>query len=317
MNHFSLHSALDAFAVFTEDRYRRTPEPCRLRSPLPLDCFSPLPALPASPPRRGLWSAPSPLPSRPDDRMSVFATPARAARRGTMLLVPPWKIGSLGLVSGYTDLLAEAGFDVWLVCPPHHLHRTEPGARSGEGFVSLDLARLSRAFEQLVLELRVCVALAALRGPVGLLGLSLGGLAGALAATSPERLDFVALVAPTNLRLALEHTAIGRRYRRLAQRASSRWPSGEELAAALAPFDPSSRSPTTRRLFIGAGRHDLIAPPQGALDLSRAWGVVPRLYPRGHLSLLLLCRALRRDLRAFVASGGLHSSEEGASFPAP
>jgi len=234
--------------------------------------------------------------------MSVIATPARANPRGTVLLVPPWKIGSPGLLSGYTRLCCESRLDVWLVCPPHHLHRTSPGARSGEHFVSLDLFRLSRAFEQFVLELRVCIALAARRGPVGLVGLSLGGLAGALAATAPEALDFAALVAPANLHLALECTAIGRRYRRLALRASPDWPTGEELAAALAPFDPSSRPLTARELFVAAGLHDVIAPPQGTLELSRSWGVAPHLYSRGHLSLLFLCRALRQDLADFIDS---------------
>jgi len=302
----SLHSALDAFAMWTEDRLRRAPEPCRLGSPRPLDCFAPLPTLPKDAPRAGLWFAPSPRPASPGDRMSVYATPAPSGRRGTLLLVPPWKINRPDLVSAYTRLAGEAGFDAWLVCPPYHLHRTPPGTRSGEGFVSLDLSRLRWAFEQLVLELRVCAALAAPRGPVGLLGLSLGALAGALAATSPERLDFAALVAPANLRLAVESTAIGRRYRRLAEEALSPWPPAKELGRALEPFDPSLRAVTAGQLFIAAGRYDVIAPPQGALDLSRAWGAEPRLYPRGHLSLILFCRALRRDLLAFVGAPTVH-----------
>ena len=96
--------------------------------------------------------------------MSVRATPAGGERRGTVLLVPPWKISRPELVSGYARLLAEAGHDVWLICPPRHLERAEPGSRSGEGFISLDLARLRAVFEQLVLELRVCAALAASQG---------------------------------------------------------------------------------------------------------------------------------------------------------
>src|SRR6266536_1790581 len=202
----ALHSSLDLFAVWTEDRLHREPERARLGHPKLLRCFGPLPPLPAPAPREGGWSAPAPRPLGPSDRMAVCATRAAAPWRGTVLLVPPWKIASPGLVAGYTRLLAAAGHDVWLVCPPHHLQRTAPGARSGEGFVSLDLRRLRATFEALVLELRVLASLAAQRGPVGLVGLSLGALAGAFAATAPERLDFAALVAPPELALVMAET---------------------------------------------------------------------------------------------------------------
>ncbi len=295
-----LHRSVDAFAIWTEDRLRHEPEPCRLAAPAPLSCFGPLPPLPEPPPPSGSWSVPSPRPFDPLDRICVYSTPARGEHRGTALLVPPWKIDSPRLVGGYTRLLADVGYDVWLVCPPCHLERTPAGVRSGEGFVSLDLARLRAIFEQFVLELRLCVALAARLGKVGLVGLSLGGLAGAFAATAPECLDFAALVAPAHLSLVMTETGIGRRYRRMAALAGSTWPQEEVLADALAPFDPALRTPTARRLFIAGGLHDRIVPSAGPGALSRAWGLAPRLYPRGHISLLFLCRALRRDLAQFA-----------------
>jgi len=295
-----LHRSLDALAVWTEDLVRREPEPCRLAAPEPLRCFGPLPPLPDELPPGTSWSLPSPRPIVPEDRLSVHVTPTRGARRGTALLVPPWKTRSPRLVSGYAALLARAGWEAWLVCPPHHLERTPAGARSGEGFVSLDLDRLRTTFEQQVLELRTCTALAARRGPVALLGLSLGALAGALAATAPEPLELAALVGPPQLALVMTETGIGRRYRRLAERAGSPWPATAALAEALAPLDPTRREPTARRIFVAAGLHDHIAPVAGARALAATWGVEPRLYPRGHLSLLFLCGALRRDLTAFT-----------------
>ena len=250
-----------------------------------------------------IWTAPSPHPLRPGDRMSVRVTPARGARRAIAILVPPWKIANARLVAGYTRLLSRAGQEVWLVCPPHHLDRTLPGARSGEGFVSLDLHRLRAVFEQLVLEIRVLVSLASQRGPVGLVGLSLGGLAGALAATAPERLDYAALVAPANIALTMTATRIGLRYRRLAALAGEAMPKEAALAAALTPFDPSQRAPTARRIFLASGSHDRIVPPDGPAALARAWGLPVRTYQRGHMSLLFLCRALRRDLARFASAG--------------
>jgi hypothetical protein len=310
-----LHRSVDALAVWSEDRHHHQPEPCRLVAPAPLSCFGPLPPLPEPPPRSGSWSVRSPRPLSVEDRVYVHTTPAHRGFLGTALLVPPWKIGNPQLVSGYTRLLAEVGYDVWLVSPPRHLERTPAGVRSGEGFVSLDLARLRDTFEQFVVELRFCAALAARQGKVGLLGLSLGGLAGAFAATAPERLEFAALVAPAHLSLVMTETGIGRRYRRLAALAGSAWPDEEVLAAALAPFDACLRKPTARHLFVAAGLHDRIVPTSGPVALARAWGVVPRLYPRGHISLLFLCRELRHDLARFAL--GQHSLVKARSSPVP
>lgn len=297
-----LHRSLDALAMWSEDLVRRAPEPCRLAPPAPLGCFGPLPPLPEGVPEAGRWSAPSPRPLALDDRLAVRITAAAAPRRGTALLVPPWKTRSARIVNGWAALLARCGWEAWLVTPPHHLERTGAGARSGEGFVSLDLPRTRATFEQLVLELRVCAAVAGRRGPVGAVGLSLGATAAALTATAPEPLAFAALVAPPSLAAVLLGTGIGRRYRRLAQASGpGGWPGDEAVAAALAPFDPARRSPTARRLFVAAGRHDAIVDPAGPVALARAWGTTPHLYPRGHLSLLFSCRALRRDIAAFLA----------------
>ncbi|BDG07038.1 alpha/beta hydrolase [Anaeromyxobacter paludicola] len=295
-----LHSAIDRLAMWVEDRRDRPPQPYRAGSTGPLACFDPLGPLPPGPAGPGHWTAPSPRPAWPGDRMSARCFPARGARRGTVLLVPPWKIGDPGLVRGHARVFLEAGYDVWLVCPPHHLERAA-GRKSGEGFVSLDLDAMRATFEQLVLELRVLAALAASRGEVGLAGLSLGALAAAFAATGPERLDFAALVAPPSLETVLAATPIGRRYRRLAEAAGTRVPSEAAIAEALAPFDPSRRPPTAERVFIAGALHDRVVPVEAPRALARRWGVPLKVYPRGHMTLLFLCRALRRDLFALAA----------------
>lgn len=301
-----LHRAIDALAMWTEDRRARPADAFRPGLDAPLDCFGPLPSLPDPPPRAGRWRAPSPRPAPGDETMSVVVRPARGARRGTAVLVPPWKVPSLAVVSGFARLVARAGLDVWTLVPPRHLARALPGTRSGDGFVSADVGALRAAFEQLVLELRVLVALAAARGgETALAGLSLGALAAALAATGPERVDRLALLAPpADLLAVFEETPIGRRYQRLAARAGAPFPAGEGLARMLAPLRPDLRAPAAREIFLAVGREDRIALPAGALALARAWGVAPRLYPRGHLTLLFGCRALRRDLARFLGAPG-------------
>jgi len=298
-----LHRALDALAMWAEDRRARPAVAFREAPRSALDCFGPLPDVSLTPPSAGPWRAPSPRPAPGDEWMTVHALPARAPRRGTVLVVPPWKVPSLNAVSGYARLLAATGLDVWTLVPPRHLVRAPPGVRSGEGFVSPDLRVLRGAFEQLVLELRLLAALARRAGgEVGLVGLSLGGLAGALAATGPEPLDFAALLgAPADLAAVLDRTRIGRRYLDLARRAGAPAPSGERLAGLLAPFRPAERTPTARRVLVAVGREDRIALAAPALALARTWGAEARVYPRGHLTLLFACRALRGDLARWVA----------------
>lgn len=300
-----LHRLVDSLAMWTEDRRAREPVAFRPTDGAPLDCFGALPPLPPAPPREGPWRAPSPRPTAGDAWMSVVARPALGAARGTAILVPPWKVPALAVVGGYARLLARAGYDVWTLVPPRHLDRAATGTRSGEGFVSPDLDALRGALEQLVVELRVLAALARGRGgTTALVGLSLGALAAALAATAPEVVDLAALVAPpADLAAVLTGTRIGRRYGALAERAGAPLPPPGALAPMLAPFRADGRLPTARRVLLAAGSEDRIALLPGALALARAWGLEPRLYPRGHLTLLFACRALRRDLARFLGAG--------------
>ncbi len=226
---------------------------------------------------------------------------ARAPFRGTAVLCPPWKIASLRLVRGWVRLLAGAGFDAWVVVPPQHLARTPAGARSGDGFVSPDLARTRAALEQYVVEIRAAAALAAARGPAGVVGLSLGGLAAAMAATGPEPLRFAAVVAPpADVAAVLDVTAIGRRYHALAERAGSPMPVGAALREALAPLDPARRPRPSAAAWVAGGRFDAVALPSGTRVLAAAWGIPARLHPRGHMTLLFACSAVRADLLRFL-----------------
>jgi pimeloyl-ACP methyl ester carboxylesterase len=199
-------------------------------------------------------------------------------------------------------LACRAGLDAWLLVPPHHLERTTPGARGGEGFVSADLSRLRDALAQTALEVRLCAAAAAPRGEVALLGLSLGALAAAWALTGPERVDAALLVAPpADLPAVLRETPIGRRYAALARRAGAALPPREALEPRLRALVPLDRRPAARRVAVACGTEDRIALAGPAL-LARAWGVPLRSYPRGHLTLILGCEALRRDAAAFLAA---------------
>jgi hypothetical protein len=293
-----LHRSVDALAMWSEDRVARPPDPYRPGPEGPPACFGPLPPPPPGPNGPGPWRFPASAWGGPaGDQVVVEVEPARGLRRGTAILVPPWKLGWRAPLRGWRGLLAGAGLEVWTLALPHHRGRAAPGARPGEGFVTNDLGRLRAALEETVREIRTLTAAAAPRGPVGLVGLSLGGLCGALAATGPERLAFAALVAPPgDLAALLVQTPVGRRYARLAERGGAPLPPPEALRRQLGPLWPGARPPTAARLLLAAGRHDAVVGSDGLLALAEAWGLAAHRYPRGHLTLLFACRALRRDV---------------------
>ncbi len=80
--------------------------------------------------------------------------------------------------------------------------------------------------------------------------------------------------------------------------------SARALRPLLAPFDAGARPPVARHVFLAAGRHDAVATRRGHLPLVRGWGARPRCYPRGHLTLLFACAAVRADLASFLAAPG-------------
>jgi hypothetical protein len=300
-----LHRAVDELAMWVEDRVTRAPVPFRAADAAELACFGPLPPLPPPPSGPNPWRAPSPVGGAAAP-MEVLVSLPTAPARGVAILVPPWKVGRPALLDGWRDLLAGCGYETWLAVPPHHMGRRSPGQRSGEALVTPDVGRLRAGVEQLVLELRVLSALAAARpGRHALVGLSLGGLGAALAATAPESPESLALVAaPLDLGAVLGRTRIGRRYRRLAARAGAELPGPAELARLLAPFDPGRRPAVARRVFLAVGRHDGVATTRAALPVVHGWEVLPRSYPRGHLTLLFACRRVRADLAAFLGDAG-------------
>ncbi|HYD54106.1 MAG TPA: alpha/beta hydrolase family protein, partial [Gemmatimonadaceae bacterium] len=185
--------------------------------------------------------------------------------------------------------------------PPLHLQRSPPGVASGEAFITPNVPALRRAVEQLVLEIRTLLALARRRGgETALVGLSLGGLAAALAATSEEAPARVAVIAPpADLHAVAAETRIGRRLLGLSGRAGVT-PALADLPAMLMPFRAHARRSRAGRVLVAVGIADGIARTAAATELARAWGADFRVYPRGHITLLFLCAALRRDLRAFL-----------------
>jgi len=180
------------------------------------------------------------------------------------------------------------GLDVALLTLPHHGARTPADSRfSGERFAVPHVARLSEAVRQAIFELRLLTLWLreGVGGPVGLLGLSLGGYLTALAAGLYEDLDFaIPLVPPVCIGdLAWRFFQRSRHYKQGASPAFSQ----DELRSLYRVHSPLAhplRMPRERLLII-AGRGDRIVPPEHPHALWLHWQK-PRIhwYSGSHLA---------------------------------
>jgi hypothetical protein len=180
------------------------------------------------------------------------------------------------------------GLDVALITLPHHGVRTPADSRfSGERFAVPHVARLSESVRQAIFELRLLTLWLrqSVGGPVGLLGISLGGYLSALAAGLYDDLDFaVPMVPPVCIGdLAWRFFQRSRHYRRGAMPAFSQ----EELRALYRIHSPLAHPLRTarERVMIVAGRGDRIVPPEHPNALWLHWGQ-PRIhwYSGSHLA---------------------------------
>lgn len=199
----------------------------------------------------------------------------------------------------------ERGLDVLLPTLPFHGARTPADARfSGEHFAIPDVARLGEAVRRALFEIDLLLAWVRRRrpGPVGLLGLSLGGYLAALHACVRGEADFVIPVVPPACfgDLAWRFFEGSRAARAGAEAAFSR----EELRAAFRVHSPLAHPPRMprERALVVAGRGDRIVPPEHPhalhLHLGRArvhWFSGSHLLPLGRGGIV---RAVEEHLAA-------------------
>ncbi|MBW2232114.1 MAG: alpha/beta hydrolase family protein [Deltaproteobacteria bacterium] len=197
--------------------------------------------------------------------------------RGTLVALHGFAMGRprVDALALFASQWFELGLDVVLLTLPHHGDRTPPNARfSGEWFAVPNVMRLGEAVREAIYETHVVTSWLRSRdaGPVGLLGLSLGGYLSALSAGLMEDLDFVIPIVPP--------ACMGDLAWRFFERTSHARSGGDdpltqdELRSAFRVHSPLAhplRVPA-RRILIVAGRGDRVVPPEHPTALWRHWG---------------------------------------------
>jgi pimeloyl-ACP methyl ester carboxylesterase len=207
--------------------------------------------------------------------------------------------------------LFAAGLDVALMTLPLHGARAPRTTRfSGQLFAHPSVPRINESIAQAIHDVAGVTALLRERsaGPVGVMGLSLGGYVAALAAALMGELAFaIPIVAPACFGdLAHRFMAASRLYRGHEERALTR----EEFRAAYRVHSPLAHRPRmpTDRVLILAARGDRVVPAEHAAWLWEHWGG-PRLAWFTGSHLVPFGRGdVRREILDFLARRGLLAS---------
>ena len=172
--------------------------------------------------------------------------------------------------------LYEEGFNVVVVTLPFHGERTPADALfSGQFFPSPDLRRTNEAFGQAVCDVRLLTRWLreeGISGPIGLMGISLGGYVTSLMASLFDDYDFaIPIIAPASFadilwwhgterqaRSRFEELGIDREYLR-------------EVWAVHCPLSYELELPAERVLIV-AGAGDAVVRPAQSLALWHHWG---------------------------------------------
>ncbi|RME45258.1 MAG: abhydrolase domain-containing 18 [Deltaproteobacteria bacterium] len=234
--------------------------------------------------------------------------------RPTVICIHGWGCGYPAFEERVFNVpfLYRLGLNVLIYILPFHGARTPASAgMSGRFFLSPNLARTNESFAQSIFELRTLMRLLRERGsgPIGAIGVSLGGYTTALLASVEPSLAFAIPIVPfaSLADLLWEHGRYGTLERLLEKSSFTR----EDMKATFAVHTPLALTPKLKResLFIVAGKGDRICLPSHAQALWEHWNA-PRIhwFPGGHLAQFKR-GAFLTEIREFLETRGFIPAE--------
>ncbi len=180
---------------------------------------------------------------------------------------------------------------------PYHLRRTLPGARSGDGYFSIDPAHIRAVVRQSVEDAAAVIAWARaeISPTVAVVGVSLGGLIATLLAALVD-LDRVVAVAPfcdPAATFSLRPPVPSLRHLGMLGDDEASWgpdraSAGRMLHETLAPLIARNLTPQTPgdRITLVRAMQDLVVGPDPVTELAEAWHTELWTYPHGHITVM-------------------------------
>lgn len=196
--------------------------------------------------------------------------------------------------------LLAAGIEVWLPRLPAHIERTPRGAVSGSRCLLPDALASAAAVRAAAAETNALGSWLSRRHPrVALWGISLGGwVAGVAVSGSGEWCGLVLwspVVDPVSTMMSSPLAAAAG-----AGAASTLTDSVLERVRDVVPLDLMPAAPDLAVLLL-SGSYDDVALPGAVTELARRWRATLRLYPHGHISMMMSPGAWSQA-RHFVAT---------------
>ena len=199
---------------------------------------------------------------------------------------------------------------------PRHLERTPAGTFSGERFLSGDLLETIDVIGQAVSELEALAEwlLEHGLGPLGLLGMSLGGLTAVQLLAVSHAFSAAMLLAPVpDASRSLFESPIGRSIRVDWQAAGA---TRADLDAVFKPLSPACRPPQLPpgALRLVYGLYDQVVLPDDVQAMGRLWGAEVWEAKESHLGLISAPDVRSQGARWFADR---LAEADTASMPAP
>lgn len=227
-----------------------------------------------------LVTFPSPVQNADPPNGTVFVEyyrPARPGRLPAVILLHHYGVRRPRPERELARFLAENGIATAMLIMPYHIQRTPRGFKSGTAMISSDVPRMLRSIEQTVAEIDALARCLRSRPEVdperiGLAGISLGAVIGALALGQLDEFDAAALVLGGGDAADLVwHSPVTFKARRELQR---RGYTKERLAQELAPVEPRNYlTPAIgRKVYMINALEDPIVGRKNVLELWDALG---------------------------------------------
>ncbi len=200
-------------------------------------------------------------------------------------------------------LLARAGINCLFITQPYHGPRKPAGSAHGDLMLSADMERTINAFRQSISDIRALISWGRARytGPVGMMGLSLGGFITLLTACVDDRIDFaIPIIASGNIIEGMWNSIAGRTIVRDFDRMGIAPETVEKNWRIISPVYFRPKLPPDRIQLIPA-RYDMLIPAENVARLWEAWNhpECEWLYS-GHVSIFLFPRKLVGTIVNFI-----------------
>ncbi|MBU8785272.1 MULTISPECIES: alpha/beta hydrolase family protein [Bacillus] len=223
-----------------------------------------------------------------------------------VIFVHGWRMNSYDRIKKifHHRIMKDVGWNMYYYSLPYHLEREpENSLYSGELMISADIDRTVESTRQAIVDLRALIhwIKANKKGPVIIVGVSLGGWITNLMATLEPQIDAVVSIFYANrLSYSIWNTIPGKFIREELEQHGVTY---EDLIKYWEITDPSQAVPKVNKdnILLISAKHDQYIHLEDADYLWERWGKPERyLYNCGHAGIVLCRKKLASDTLSFI-----------------